>query len=376
MSYSYVHEGANVICTNMTNGKPLQIGISRVSTVILASKKAPLLNINDRKISDTFSCKVASKFWGGLQILTAVIAVAALAVATVATGGLALVAAGVMLAAAATSIGAGVTGLYKRAHDCDATLEGQWMLPHGAVKIDKEKALLSQSLMNCPKGGVVSIIIDPVIAMAAAKEITSNNNAEINAHLASQAVIGVITAATAFTPIGLLVAAPIAVYGYVDGENSKEEAAKKNLPIWRWSDVGESAKTEGTINQPVGAAGAVIENGINLTKTNQQITREIVEFNTQAAMREAAGDATGAASSRLAADIASRSYPSTRSSLVGKDFFKGLAKGIAGAIANYLIDRGSDSYELAKAKNSFIESDNSNNQDINNNIGVVSNNPK
>lgn len=82
--------------------------------------------------------------------------------------------------------------------------------------------------MNCPKGGVVSIIIDPVIAMAAAKEITSNNNAEIAAHFTSQAIIGVITAATAFTPIGLLVAAPIAVYGYVDGENSKEEAAKKS----------------------------------------------------------------------------------------------------------------------------------------------------
>ena len=245
------------------------------------------------------------------------------------------------------------------------------MLPHGAVKLDKEKALLSQSLINCPKGGVVSIIIDPVIAMAAAKEITSNNNAEINAHLASQAVIGVITAATAFTPIGLLVAAPIAVYGYVDGENSKEEAAKKNLPIWRWSDVGESAKTEGTINQPVGAAGAVIENGINLTKTNQQITREIVEFNTQAAMREAAGDATGAASSRLAADIASRSYPSTRSALVGKDFFKGLAKGIAGAIANYLIDRGSDSYELAKADESYYTASNYNKEDNQNSIGII-----
>ncbi|GAA4210886.1 hypothetical protein GCM10022289_38950 [Pedobacter jeongneungensis] len=376
MSYSYVHEGANVICTNMTNGKPLQIGISRVSTVILASKKAPLLNIDDRKISDTFSCKVASKFWGGLQILTAVIAVAALAVATVATGGLALVAAGVMLAAAGTSIVAGVTGLYKIGHDCDATLNGTWMLPHGGVKIDKKQALLSQSLMNCPKGGVVSIIIDPVIAMAAAKEITSNNNAEIAAHLTSQAIIGVITAATAFTPIGLLVAAPIAVYGYIDGENSKEEAAKKNLPIWRWSDVGESAKTEGLVNQPAGAVGAVVENGINLTRTNQQITREMMEFNTQAAMREAAGDAAGAANSRLAADIASRSYPSTRSALVGKDFFKGLAKGIAGAIANYLIDRGSDSYELAKAKSSLLASDNANNQDIDNNISVIANNPK
>lgn len=375
MSYSYVHEGANVICTNMTNGKPLQIGITRVSTVILSSKKAPLLNIDDKKISDTFSCKVAGKFWGGLQILTAVIAVAALAVATVATGGLALVAAGVMLAAAATSIGAGVTGLYKMAHDCDATLEGKWMLPHGGVEIDKKQALLNQSLMNCPKGGVVSIIIDPVIAMAAAKEITSNNNAEVAAHFTSQAIIGVITAATAFTPIGLLVAAPIAVYGYVDGENSKEEAAKKNLPIWRWSDVGESAKTEGLFNQPIGAVGAVVENGVNLTRTNQQITREMMEFNTQAAMREAAGDAAGAANSRLAADIASRSYPSTSSSLVGKDFFKGLGKGIAGAIANYLIDRGSDSYEAAKANDSAIASRMANFNDDTKNINVVADNP-
>ncbi|MFC4144210.1 hypothetical protein ACFSNA_17480 [Pedobacter mendelii] len=74
--------------------------------------------------------------------------------------------------------------------------------------------------MNCPKGDVVSIIIDPVIAMAAAKEITSNNNAQINAHLASQAVIGVITAATAFTPIGLLVAAPIPIVILKCRENS------------------------------------------------------------------------------------------------------------------------------------------------------------
>jgi len=375
MSYSYVHEGANVICTNMTNGKPLQIGITRVSTVILASKKTPLLNVNDRKISDTFSCKVAGKFWGGLQILTAVIAVAALAVATVATGGLALVAAGVMLAAAATSIGAGVTGLYKMAHDCDATLEGQWMLPHGAVKIDKAKALLSQSLMNCPKGGVVSIIIDPVIALAAAKEITSNNNAEINAHLASQAVIGVITAATAFSPIGLLVAAPIAVYGYVDGENSKEEAAKKNLPIWRWSDVGDAAKTEGLVNQPLGVSGAMVESGVKLTIENKAITQEIAEHNLQAALLRAEGNIAGAEAAELTAMRLSRMYPSARTAFIGPEFWKGLAKGVAGAIANYLIDRGSDSYELAQAKGSSRESRSANFNDDNNNINIIATNP-
>ncbi|QNN40659.1 DUF4280 domain-containing protein [Pedobacter roseus] len=376
MSYSYVHEGANVICTNMTNGKPLQIGITRVSTVILSSKKAPLLNTDDKKISDTFSCKVAGKFWGGLQILTAVIAIAALAVATVATGGLALVAAGVMLAAAATSIGAGVTGLYKIAHDCDATLEGKWMLSHGGVEIDKKQALLSQSLMNCPKGGVVSIIIDPVIAMAAAKEITSNNNAEIAAHFTSQAIIGVITAATAFTPIGLLVAAPIAVYGYIDGENSKEEAAKKNLPIWRWSDVGESAKTEGLVNQPLGVGGAMVESGVKLTIENKAITQEIAEHNLQAALLRAEGNVAGAEAAELTAMRLSRMYPSTRTAFIGPEFWKGLAKGVAGAIANYLIDRGSDSYELSKAQASMDAYENAYENDSNNNIGVVALNPK
>lgn len=88
-------------------------------------------------------------------------------------------------------------------------------------------------------------------------------------------------------------------------------------------------------------------------------------------MREAAGDVAGAANSRLAADIASRSYPSTRSALVGKDFFKGLGKGIAGAVANYLIDRGSDSYELSKADESYFAASDFNKQDNKNNIGII-----
>ncbi|WP_431294308.1 hypothetical protein [Pedobacter sp. P26] len=53
-----------------------------------------------------------------------------------------------------------------------------------------------------------------------------------------------------------------------------------------------------------------------------------------------------------------------------------MAKGIAGAIANYLIDRGSDSYEEARLNESNDIYVNSNKKDNSNNIGVVAINPR
>ena len=66
MGQSYVRHGTNVVCTNMTCGTPREIWrVDKDGNVINTASKLPLLNIDDKKISDTFVCKMPIKKWGG-----------------------------------------------------------------------------------------------------------------------------------------------------------------------------------------------------------------------------------------------------------------------------------------------------------------------
>ena len=149
MGKSYVRHGTNVVCTNMTCGTPREIWrVDKDGNVINTASKLPLLNIDDKKISDTFVCKMPIKKWGGLLTFLAGVAVGALIVAAVvATGGVGAVLLSVVaiegwMVGAAIAVGtlaagyAGYRGIKGVAHDCDNTLESPWNPFHNNVFIE------------------------------------------------------------------------------------------------------------------------------------------------------------------------------------------------------------------------------------------------
>lgn len=360
MAESFVPQETTVVCTNMTSGAPQKIGMyERTSITIYRSKDQPLLNIKDRKLSGSFQCKTSMKFWGGLQVLCAVLAVGALAIATVATGGAVLVAIAAVVAvtAATASIGSGIVAIYKAAHDCDATLTSNWEEYHSIVNIEKSNALLNKSFMNCSKGGIVTIIMDPVLAQEAATQISDSNNKEVLAHFGAQAVMGVITVATTFSPIGILVGAPLAVYNYWNGENSESDKQKarntntrsrflsqdqKNKSLL--GQTGDAVMQEG-VNGAIGSPGALVEEGITITARNQALLRQAQQYGMEAIERQAAGRIAAAESARLAQDILMRSQSTAFN---WKGLGGGLVKGFIGGMINFGIDYSVDQYEESK----------------------------
>lgn len=203
MGQSYVRHGTNVVCTNMTCGTPREIWrVDKDGNVINTASKLPLLNIDDKKISDTFVCKMPIKKWGGLLTFLAGVAVGALIVAAaVATGGIALLSVvaieGWMVGAAiavgtSAAIYAGYKGVKGVAHDCDNTLESSWNLFHTDVLIEKKNALLNRSYMMCTTGGLINIIVNPEQAKEAALRISAMNAAEIYVQLKSKFIQGAI----------------------------------------------------------------------------------------------------------------------------------------------------------------------------------------
>ena len=205
MGQSYVRHGTNVVCTNMTCGTPREIWrVDKDGNVINTASKLPLLNIDDKKISETFVCKMPIKKWGGLLTFLAGVAVGALIVAAVvATGGvgavlLSAVAVEGWMVGAAIAVGtsaaiyAGYKGVKGVAHDCDNTLESSWTKYHNDVFIEKKNALLNRSYMFCTTGGRIDIIVNPEQAKKAALYITAMNVAEIYVQLKSKFIQGAI----------------------------------------------------------------------------------------------------------------------------------------------------------------------------------------
>ena len=154
--------------------------------------------------------------WGGFEALAAGICIGALVVATVATGGLALAATGVMFAAAGATVISGVGGIISIAHACDYTLESIWAGKSSSVKFNKHAALLNKSSMKClGSGGVINIILDKQIAMDAAKAISDSNMNAFYWKMGSQFVMGAITAITAASSaVSLVAAAVLAIPSY------------------------------------------------------------------------------------------------------------------------------------------------------------------
>lgn len=201
MGQSYIREGTNVVCTNMTCGTPqLLLRGAQNGLVINKSSDKPVLNIDAKKISAPFACKMATKVWGGLQSFLLGVAVGAAAIflvaATIVTCGVALPAiiGGIIGAIAITSEAVALTSIavgglaagyaeHKKQeeleHDCDVTEQSTWASFHPEVYIEDRNALLNKSKMACKIGGTINIILDPEVAKAAAAYISKMNSLEI-----------------------------------------------------------------------------------------------------------------------------------------------------------------------------------------------------
>lgn len=216
MAESYIPAEAYVICSNMTCGVPRKLLPSRSDKTVAHSNGSKiLLTVEDRKIDESFECVEEGLSWGGFEALAAGICIGALVVATVATGGLALAATGVMFAAAGATVISGVGGIISIAHACDCTLESTWSAESLSVRFNKNAALLNRSFMNCKNKGVINIILDKQIAMDAAKAISDSNMNAFYWRMGSQFVMGAITAITAASSaVSLVAAAVLAVPSY------------------------------------------------------------------------------------------------------------------------------------------------------------------
>lgn len=197
MAQAFIPQGTFITCTNATYWKPQKIGHNKDSKPTMHTRLSqPLLNIDDRKLSGCFVCKMPIKKWGGLAALCAGIAVAGLIGLSVVTGGAALLVAAAVVAAATAQVAVGVA-VYKAAHDCDQTLDGGvWDGWHKTVFIEEQPALLNKSYMTCPTGGTLNLMLDEAKAKEAARMIAGHNLKEVGLQLGSKFLGGLVAGAT------------------------------------------------------------------------------------------------------------------------------------------------------------------------------------
>lgn len=162
---------------------------------------------------------------GALAVLVIAVATAA----EVASGGLAtpvIIALVALGASGVATLGSAGMLAYK-SHDCDYSLQSDWLHFHPTVNLNGEKALLHNSLLKCNKGGMVSIFLDDTLAQEAANEISKNNSEEVSDHETSQFFEGLITGVTSLTGIGLCIGLTFSIYDYQSDENEMEEGEAK-----------------------------------------------------------------------------------------------------------------------------------------------------
>ncbi len=223
-------------------------------------------------------------------------------------------------------------------------------------KFQGKEALLNSSFINCPQGGVVTLIVDPVIAQQAAEFTSNNNKKEVIAQGLCKFAVGLIGG---FTGGANVLGVSLTIGFDILFENSKSE---------RLDLAGETK--EAAIEEGVGLGIDLIQEGseiASVTRTNQAVTREMRRFNTEAFEAGLAGNASRQASRELAADIASRSFQNYDALKALKD----LGVGLGGAVAGFALEQAVNIYEndLYLESQTMIAS--SDIFDSNNNIGVV-----
>lgn len=397
MAESYIPAEAYVICSNMTCGVPRKLLPSRgAKTVAHSNGSKILLTVEDRKIDKSFECVEKCLDWGGFEALAAGICIGALVVATVATGGLALAATGVMYAAAGATVISGVGGIISIANACDCTLESTWSAESSSVSFNKNAALLNRSFMKCKNKGVINIILDKQIAMDAAKAISDSNMNAFYWKMGSQFVMGAITAITAASSgVSLVGVAVLAVPSYFSWGLKLSPTAKNTVSgiITYGAGLGSGAGAAGVgVGIMVGSnvagsvpktiVGAVINKiGVN----EQKATFETLKNPGPALRNTPAMITTGTKTAFgyiqygwgvLTKNMDTQLKGAIRTAVHSKHFKaiegKGFVAGIVGAAVNVGIgivaDNNIDDYQKeASRKNDFADID-----DKSNSINVVS----
>ena len=351
MAESYIPAEAYVICSKMTCGVPRKLLPSRgAKTVAHSNGSKILLTGEDRKIDESFECVEKGLSWGGFEALAAGICIGALVVATVATGGLALAATGVMFAAAGATVISGVGGIISIAHACDCTLESKWFGKSSSVRFNKHAALLNRSLMKCINKGTINIILDKQIAMDAAKAISDSHMNAFYWKMGSQFVMGAITAITAASSAGSLVAAAVlAVPSYFSWK-----IPEKYSPTIRNIGAGAATYIAGmVVTKEVKSTASLIMTGAKTAGGYAQYGYAVLKKNLDAQLEGA-----------IRAAIHSKQ--------INPSQLKGFAAGLGGAAVNVGIgivaDNNIDDYKNeASRKNNFADID-----DKSNSINVVS----
>lgn len=353
MAESYIPAEAYVICSNMTCGVPRKLLPSRgAKTVAHSNGSKILLTGEDRKIDESFECVEKGLSWGGFEALAAGICIGALVVATVATGGLALAATGVMFAAAGATVISGVGGIISIAHACDCTLESTWVGKSSSVRFNKHAALLNRSLMKCINKGTINIILDKQIAMDAAKAISDSNMNAFYWKMGSQFVMGAITAITAASSaVSLVAAAVLAIPSYFS---------------WWILDSDDLSST--TRNTGSGAityiAGMVVtkevKSTVSLIMTGAKTAGGYVQYGYGVLVENIGTQFEGAIRTAI------------HSKQINPSQLKGFAAGLGGAAVNVGIGIAADNNIDDYQKEASDENKNANKDDKLNSINVVS----
>lgn len=351
MAESYIPAEAYVICSKMTCGVPRKLLPSRGDKTVAHSNGSKiLLTGEDRKIDESFECVEKGLSWGGFEALAAGICIGALVVATVATGGLALAATGVMFAAAGATVISGVGGIISIAHACDCTLESTWAGKSSSVRFNKHAALLNRSYITCSgSGGVINIILDKQIAMDAAKAISDSNMNAFYWKMGSQFVMGAITAITAASSsVSLVAAAVLAVPSYFSWGISNDSPTIRNIGA-------------GAITYIAGLVGTKeVKSTASLIMTGAKTAGGYAQYG-YAVLKK-----------KLDAQLEGAIRAAIHSKQINPSQLKGFAAGLGGAAVNVGIgivaDNNIDDYkDEASRKNNFADID-----DKSNSINVVS----
>lgn len=397
MAESYIPAEAYVICSNMTCGVPRKLLPSRGDKTVAHSNGSKiLLTVEDRKIDESFECVEKGLDWGGFEALAAGICIGALVVATVATGGLALAATGVMYAAAGATVISGVGGIISIANACDCTLESTWSAESSSVRFNEYAALLNRSFMKCKNKGVINIILDKQIAMDAAKAISDSNMNAFYWKMGSQFVMGAITALTAASSgVALIGAAVLAVPSYFSWGLKLSPTAKNTVSgtITYVAGLGSGAGVAGVgvgimtgSNVAGSLPGTIVGAVINKIGVNEQkATIETLKNAGPAIRNTPAMITTGTKTAFgyiqygwgvLTKNIDTQLKGAIRTAVHSKHFKaiegKGFVAGIVGAVVNIGIgivadDNIDDNRKKASGKNDFADID-----DKSNSINVVS----
>lgn len=259
MSISYLRHGTNAVCTNMTSPYPVQIGIETCPWNFLSGDGLAVLNTDARKLSACFKCKLPYMAWEGLDSYLCGLAIGAVAIAgvalTIMTCGADTIFASVAAmmiptgdALATSAVMWGSTLLldgeklgYDVKHFCDVLKDGQWKMGHTDTFVKGKPALLQHSFLLCPRGGVVTVILDDDLAKLAAENISAANQKIISTEKENQRIQGIISGLTGgANPISLAVSILFAYNGGAeDVELDHYEMMKENPDDFEYDYIGK-----------------------------------------------------------------------------------------------------------------------------------------